>query len=128
MSGSQRQSGQTSRRDPTLRLGTVTGRGESRFIKVDFDFDSRTVRWRPTAATGAHLRQVTTIHLNDPDLVEDLTRQLSDAHCIVDRVGPRSIRIRSGWPVRDDAAAYELDGYLRVFEALHPGAKAERLV
>jgi hypothetical protein len=70
---------------------------------------------------------VTTVHLNDPDLVEDLTRLLRDAHCVVDRVGRRSIRIRSGWPVRDEAAAYELDGYLRVFEALHPGASAERL-
>lgn len=52
---------------------------------------------------------------------------LRDADCVVDRVGPRSIKIRSGWPVRDDAGAYELDGYLRVFEAMHPGARAERL-
>jgi hypothetical protein len=71
---------------------------------------------------------MTTIHVNDPSLVEDLMQFLRDADCVVDRVGPHSIAIRSGWPVRDDAAAYELDGYLRVFEALHPAAKAQRLV
>jgi hypothetical protein len=70
---------------------------------------------------------MTTVHVNDPDLVEDLMKLLRDSDCVVDRVGPRSIAIRSGWPVRDDAAGYELDGYLRVFEALHPGARAERL-
>jgi hypothetical protein len=70
---------------------------------------------------------VTTVHLNDPDFVEELMKLLRDADCVVDRVGPRSIKIRSGWPVRDDAGAYELDGYLRVFEAMHPGARAERL-
>jgi hypothetical protein len=70
---------------------------------------------------------VTAVHLNDPDFVEDLMQLLRDAHCVVDRVGPRSIRIHSGWPVRDDAAAYELDGYLLVFEATHPGASAARL-
>jgi hypothetical protein len=70
---------------------------------------------------------VTTVHLNDPHLVEDLMKLLRDTKCVVDRIGPHSIAIRSGWPVRDDGAKYELDGYLRVFEALHPGAKAERL-
>jgi hypothetical protein len=69
---------------------------------------------------------VTTVHLNDPDLVEDMIDLLRDADC-VHRVGPRSLWIRSGWPVRDGASGYELDGYLRVFEALHPGARAERL-
>jgi hypothetical protein len=37
------------------------------------------------------------------------------------------IRIRSAWPMREEAAAYELDGYMRLFEALPPGAKAERV-
>jgi hypothetical protein len=69
---------------------------------------------------------VTTVHLNNPDLVEDLIELLRGSDCIVDRIGPRSIGIRSGWPVRDDAASYELDGYLRVFEAMHPGSRATR--
>jgi hypothetical protein len=42
------------------------------------------------------LRQVTTVHLNDPDLVEDLIDLRRNADCVVDRVGPRSLRIRSG--------------------------------
>jgi hypothetical protein len=70
---------------------------------------------------------MTTVHLNDADLVENLMEFLRESQCVVDRVGPRSISIRSGWPIENEAAGYELDGYLRVFEALHPGARAERL-
>jgi hypothetical protein len=69
---------------------------------------------------------VTTVHLSDSELVDDLIELLRGSDCIVDRIGPRSIAIRSGWPVRDDAAQYELDGYLRVFEAMHPGTRATR--
>ena len=86
-----------------------------------------------TVRYAAPLRQfrgapaaVTTVHLNDPELVDDLMELLRGSDCIVDRIGPRSVAIRSGWPVRDDAAQYELDGYLRVFEAMHPGARAMR--
>jgi hypothetical protein len=61
---------------------------------------------------------VTTVHLNDSELVDDLMELLRGSACIVDRIGPRSVAIRSGWLVRDDAAQYELDGYLRVFEAM----------
>jgi hypothetical protein len=70
---------------------------------------------------------VTTVRVSDPDLVEDLMKLLRDSGCIVARTGPVSIDIRSGWPVRDDAAGYELDGYLRVFEAMHPGARVTRV-
>ncbi len=94
---------------------------------VDLPLAVATVRY------AAPLRQlrgapaaVTTIHLNDPELVDDLMELLRGSDCIVDRIGPRSVAIRSGWPVRDDAAQYELDGYLRVFEAMHPGARAMR--
>jgi hypothetical protein len=46
---------------------------------------------------------------------------------VVERIGPRTVRITSGWPVRDEAGRYELDGYLTVFEATHPGVRAERV-
>jgi hypothetical protein len=69
---------------------------------------------------------VTTVHLNEPDLVGDLIERLRASGCGVERVGPRAIEIRSGWPGDEDAAQYELDGFLRVFEALHPGARATR--
>lgn len=39
---------------------------------------------------------------------------------------PRTLRIVSGWAVREEAAPYELDGYLTVFKATHPGVRAER--
>jgi hypothetical protein len=70
---------------------------------------------------------VTTVRVNDPDLVEDLMQLLRDSGCIVARTGVSSFDIRSGWPVRDDAAGYELDGYLRVFEAMHPGVRVTRM-
>jgi hypothetical protein len=76
--------------------------------------------------SGGASAAVTTVHLNDPDLVEDLIERLRGSDCVVDRIGPRSIEIRSGWPVRDDTASYELDGYLRAYEALNPGARATR--
>lgn len=87
-----------------------------------------------TLRCAAPLRQlrgapaaVTTVRVNDPDLVEDLMNLLRNSGCIVARTGPVSLDIRSGWAVRDDTAAYELDGYLRVFEALHPGARVTRV-
>jgi hypothetical protein len=80
----------------------------------------------PLRQLGVAPAAVTTVHLNDPELVDDLMELLRSSDCIVDRIGPRSVAIRSGWPVRDDAAQYELDGYLRVFEAMHPGARAMR--
>ena len=70
---------------------------------------------------------MTTIRVNEPDLVEDLMQLLRDSGCIVARTSGVSFDIRSGWPVRDDAARYELDGYLRVFEAMHPGARVTRI-
>jgi hypothetical protein len=75
---------------------------------------------------GSRLRLVTTVHLNDPDLVEDLIERLRGSGCIVARIGPHTVAVRSGWPLEEDAAQYELDGFLRAFEALHPGARATR--
>ena len=69
---------------------------------------------------------VTTVHLNDSNLVEDLMERLRDSGCDVARVDPHTVAIRSGWPLEDDAAFYELDGFLRAFEALHPGTRATR--
>jgi hypothetical protein len=77
--------------------------------------------------SGGASAAVTTVHLNDPDLVEALVQRLRDSGCIVARTSPHTIDIRSGWPVDDDAASYELDGYLRAFEALHPGTRATRV-
>jgi hypothetical protein len=77
--------------------------------------------------SGGASAAVTTVHLTDPDLVEALVQRLRDSGCIVARIGPNTINIRSGWPFDDDAASYELDGYLRAFEALHPGTRATRV-
>jgi hypothetical protein len=105
------------------------GRGSGRLYEQPVDLPSivATVRYAaPLRQLGGAPAAVTTVHLNDPELVDDLMELLRGSDCIVDRLGPRSVAIRSGWPVRDDAAQYELDGYLRVFEAMHPGARAMR--
>jgi len=53
--------------------------------------------------------------------------RLRNSGCDVTRVDPQTVAIRSGWPPEDDAAFYELDGFLRAFEALHPGTRATRV-
>jgi hypothetical protein len=72
---------------------------------------------------------MTTIHVSDPGSgsVEALAELLESSGCVVERIGPRTLRIVSGWAVRDAAGRYELDGYLTVFEATHPGVRAERV-
>jgi hypothetical protein len=59
--------------------------------------------------------------------LEALVELLETSGCVVERIGPSSVRVVSGWPVRDEGGRYELDGYLTVFEATHPGVRAERV-
>jgi hypothetical protein len=72
---------------------------------------------------------MTTIHVSDPGSgsIEALVELLENSGCAVERIGPSTVRVVSGWPVRDEPAPYELDGYLTVFEATHPGVRAERV-
>ncbi len=67
------------------------------------------------------------VEVSDPNLVEDLLESLRSAHCDVVRSGEATIEVRYGWPLEDDAARYELDGYLRAWEAMHPNSSATRL-
>jgi hypothetical protein len=68
-----------------------------------------------------------TVEVSKPNLVEDLIESLRASRCIVVRTGERKLEVRDGWPLRDDASQYELDGYLRVWEATHPGTSATRV-
>jgi hypothetical protein len=72
---------------------------------------------------------MTTIHVTDPGSgsIEALVELLEASGCVVERTGPNTIRIRSGWPLSEDSAPYELDSYLRVFQATHPGARVDRV-
>ncbi|HEY7002898.1 MAG TPA: hypothetical protein VH281_01350 [Gaiellaceae bacterium] len=67
------------------------------------------------------------VEVSDPDLVEDLIESLRSVGCDVVRAGPNRLDVRFGWPVLDAASGYELDGYLRVWEAMHPNISAARL-
>ena len=67
------------------------------------------------------------VEVNDPNLVEDLLGALRDTRCVVVQTGPRLLEVRSGWPTEGDGGRYELDGFLRVWEAVHPGASATRV-
>jgi hypothetical protein len=68
------------------------------------------------------------ILLSDPQLVDDLVAFLRRCDCSVDRVGSRAVEAVP--PHEAPSLAYlrmELDGYLRVWREMHPGAGAELL-
>jgi len=67
------------------------------------------------------------VELSDPDLVEDLLESLRSAQCDVVRTGAATLEVRFGWPLTDEASRYELDGYLRAWEAMHPNSHATRV-
>jgi hypothetical protein len=67
------------------------------------------------------------VELSDPNLVEDLLESLRSAQCDVVRTGELTIEVRFGWPLEDEASGYELDGYLRAWEAMHPNSSATRV-
>ena len=68
------------------------------------------------------------IEVSKPILVEELIESLRSSRCIVVRTGERTLEVRDGWPTRDDASHYELDGYLRVWEAVRPATQATRML
>ena len=67
------------------------------------------------------------VEVSDPSLTEALSESLRSTGCVVARTASGTLEIRSGWPVRDAASGYELDGYLRVWEAMNSGAFATRV-
>ena len=67
------------------------------------------------------------VEVSDPNFVEDLLESLRNAQCDVVRTGASTIEVRFGWPLEDEASRYELDGYLRAWEAMHPGSRATRV-
>jgi hypothetical protein len=67
------------------------------------------------------------VEVSDPNLVEDLLESLRSAQCDAVRTGPATLEVRFGWPLADEASGYELDGYLRAWEAMHPNSRATRV-
>jgi hypothetical protein len=67
------------------------------------------------------------VEVSDPSLTEALSESLRSTGCVVVRTALGTLEIRFGWPVRDAASGYELDGYLRVWEATHSGVFATRV-
>ena len=67
------------------------------------------------------------VEVSNPNLVEDLLESLRRAQCAVVRTGPATREVRFGWPLADEAARHELDGYLRACEAMHPNSYAMRV-
>ena len=67
------------------------------------------------------------VEVSDPNLVEDLLESLRNAQCDVVRTGAATLEVRFGWPLADEASRYELDGYLRAWEAMHPNSHATRM-
>jgi hypothetical protein len=67
------------------------------------------------------------IRLSDPSLVDDLLMFLRERQCVVEPASEDTLDVELPAAMRSDAAALELQLYLRVWEATHPGARAEPL-
>jgi hypothetical protein len=67
------------------------------------------------------------VHVSDPSLVDDLVDALRSKGCDAVRAGERIVGVRDGWPTEGAGGEYELDGFLRAWEALHPGVDATRV-
>lgn len=67
------------------------------------------------------------IRLSDPSLVDDLLTYLRAKQCVVESESADTLDVELPEVVRGDAAALELDLYLRVFEATHPGVRVTRM-
>lgn len=67
------------------------------------------------------------VQLSDPALVSDLVGFLRRAGCTAQADDEATIIVSVPEAAREDAAQLEFDLYLRVWAALHPGARASRL-
>ena len=67
------------------------------------------------------------IRLSDPALVDELLEYLSRHEAVAERSDSDVIAVSLPRIERSDAAKLELDLYLRVFEATHPGVRVERV-
>jgi hypothetical protein len=67
------------------------------------------------------------IRLSDPTLVDELLEYLRRHDVVAERLTRDVINASLPAVPRGDAAILELELYLRVFEAIHPGTKVERI-
>jgi hypothetical protein len=66
------------------------------------------------------------IRLSDPALVDDLLTFLRARQCVAEQASDDTLDLTLPETARSDAAALELDLYLRAWEATHPGAIVHR--
>jgi hypothetical protein len=66
------------------------------------------------------------IRLSDPALVDDLLEFLRKRQCVAEQTSEDTLDVELPEVPRRDAAVLELDLYLRVWEATHPGAIVRR--
>jgi hypothetical protein len=67
------------------------------------------------------------VHVSNPALVEDLVSTFRRWSCNAERVDEQTIFVSIPRSFSEEGARRELDLYLRVWEATHPGAFASRL-
>jgi hypothetical protein len=65
------------------------------------------------------------IQVSDPSLADDLYRFLRSKGCVVESLSEDTLLVELPDAPRCDAAALELELYLRVWEILHPDAHAD---
>jgi hypothetical protein len=75
------------------------------------------------APTAAEMR----IQISDPELLGSLMDFLRRCGCVVAHEEEGIVAVSIPGSLHEEAARLELDQYLRVWEAIHPGARAVRL-
>jgi hypothetical protein len=86
-------------------------------------------RRSPVAETAAGEEQapILRMRLSDPRLVDELLDDLLRHECAAERLAGDVVAVSFPDDVDTDAAKLELDLYLRVWDATHPGVRREQL-
>lgn len=68
------------------------------------------------------------IRVSDPALLDSLQRYLRAADCVAERAGADALDVAVPRAPSDDQARREVDIYIRAWQAMNPGARAELIV
>jgi hypothetical protein len=65
------------------------------------------------------------VRVSDTALLESLRRYLRAADCVAERAGADALDVAVPWAPSDEQARREVDIYLKAWQAMNPGARAE---
>jgi hypothetical protein len=68
------------------------------------------------------------VRISDPALLNDLMSYLRSADCVAEKADADALDVAVPRAPSDDQAAREVDIYLRAWQAMHPGVRANLFV